>query len=377
MRSTAAYEKDASLEATEIQAALGHEITEAAVLRTLMDLWGGLRVMPVYSEDGPTRWELTQTRFEDALTAANKIAQTTGLSVLVALYLESVLAATPEEIETFLSPLTARSKVREVVNGLAATRQLVIVPVGTQTMYHVAGTLPEFAEPEPAPIETAPIPRTDRVRPGIRPAREERGPERRPSFTRDRAGARPRTGPPSRERFAAGGSERPPRRKPFGAGGGDRPPFRKFGEGGPRSNYPRREEGAGGERKPFAKRPFGQRSYDKPARPSEAGGAEERTEFRSGGGKFPPKKFGTGKFPAKKFGAPKKFGTERGKFPPKKFDGGKARPWKGGDARPSRPASSEGRPAHSSGRSGRSPTAQTCTSGWGRRRNGWRISRVH
>ena len=388
-------EDGASLEATEIQAGLGHEITESAVLRGLMDLWGGLKVMPLYAEGGPTRWELTQKRFGDALTAANKIAQTTGLSALVSLYLESVIAATPEEVETFLSPLTARSKVREVVNGLAATRQIAIVPVGTQTMYHVAGSLPEFAEPEPvAPSEPVARPTFNRERPSRqrltpeRPTREPRDSERRPTFGRGRVGERPRTGPP-RDRFAAAGSDRPrprsaggarpgaggsgrplrsgtdsrgnypPRRKQFGASAGrpprprdegDRPPFRKFEEGKPRTDYPRREEGAGGDRKPFTKRPFGQRPDSRPS------GGEGRADFRPGGGKFPPKKFEAGgrNYPPKKFGTgggkfpAKKFGAGGGKFAPKfgkpKFDTGKPRPWKGEGTRPPRSEGSEGRP---------------------------------
>jgi len=387
-------EDRASLEVTEIQAALGREITEAAALRGLMELWSGLRVMPVYTAGEPTRWELTQTRFADLLNAANKIAQTTSLSVLVSLYLESVLAATPEEVETFLSPLTSRSKVRDVVNGLAATRQISIVPVGTQTMYHVTGSLPEFAEPEPpAPSEVVTRPSFDRDR----PSREERSPERRLSFGRDRTGERPRTGP-SRDRFAASGSDRPrprpaggarpggagrssgrplrtgtdprgnypPRRKQFGAnaGGpprpraeGDRPPYRKSGEGKPSGNYPPRK-GADGERK-FPKRPFGQRPFnkasdsagpssaghssarpgsarsDRPARPYGARNAEDRPRFdsRGGGGKFPPKKFGADgdKFPPKKFGKPKFERSSKPKFGAGKFGAG--RPG-GGEKRP-------------------------------------------
>ena len=393
----ALLEDGASLEPTEIQAGLGHEISEAAVLRTLMDLWGGLRVLPHYEENGPTRWDLAQTRFEDALNAANKIAQTTGLSALVSLYLESVLAATPEEIETFLSPLTARSKVREVVNGLAATRQLAIVPVGTQTMYHIAGSLPEFAEPEPV-APAAPVARPTFTR--ERPSREARDTQRRPAFGGDRA-ERPRTGT-SRERFAASGSDRPrprpeggsrpggsrsggarsggsgrgsserplrtgtdsrgnypPRRKQFGANAGcpprpraegDRPAYRKFEEGKPQRNYPRREEGAGGDRKPFTRGPAGQRPYGKPAGPYGAASAEGRSDARSGGGKFPPKKFGTGggKFP------PKKFGAGGGKFSPRKFGGakfdtGRPRPRKDGENRPTRAEGSEGRPFSPSG----------------------------
>ncbi|MGA7318018.1 MAG: hypothetical protein WBX22_29090 [Silvibacterium sp.] len=367
-------EKGTSLEATEIQASLGREVTEAAVLRGLTELWSALRVMPVYAAHGaanePTRWELTQTRFSDALTAANKIAQTTALSALVSLYLESVLAASADEVETFLSPLTSRSKVREVVNGLAATRQVSLIPIGVQTMFHIAGSLPEFAELEPAADA---LPETQPRFEGERPFRKPGDADRRPPFKRDRL----RTGPRP-ERFAAGGaraagrggagrsSERPPRKGTDSQG--NYPPRRKqFGAnaGGPARPRPggdrpyRKPED--GERPSFTRRPFEKRSFDRPARPYAGRGAEgdrpprrhssprtsERTSsgelrpgtgrpgFRSGvGGKFPPKKFGPPKSGPKNFGA-KNFGSDR------------PRPWKGADAstpRPPRPAGSGDRP---------------------------------
>ncbi|HEX3472174.1 MAG TPA: hypothetical protein VHT28_13405 [Silvibacterium sp.] len=386
-------EKGASLEATEIQASLGREVTEAAVLRGLMELWSALRVTPVYAGSGaangaakePTRWELTQARFSDTMNAANKIAQTTALSALVSLYLESVVSASADEVETFLSPLTSRSKVREVVNGLAATRQVSLIPVGMQTLFHITGSLPEFAEPEPAPAlpETPPRPRFERER----PFRETGGPERRPSFTRDRPRQdRPRTGPRP-ERFAAGsaraagrggagrggagrGSERPlregtdsrgnypPRRKQFGANAGGAPRPRTGGDRPYRKPPVLRPED--GERPSFTRRPFEKRPFDKPARPYAGRGAggdrpprrhssprtSERTSsgqlrpgagrssFRAGGGKFPPKKFGPPKSGPKNFG-PKNLGSDR------------PRPWKGADAstsRPLRPAGSGDRP---------------------------------
>lgn len=48
----------------------------------------------------------------------------------------------------FLAPLTARSKVREVLRGLVATRQVHSLALGHAPHFYVAGTLPEFA---PAP----------------------------------------------------------------------------------------------------------------------------------------------------------------------------------------------------------------------------------
>ena len=52
-----------------------------------------------------------------------------------------------EEVELFLAPLTARSKVREVLRGLVATRQVHTMSVGHAPHYYVAGTLPEFTPP--------------------------------------------------------------------------------------------------------------------------------------------------------------------------------------------------------------------------------------
>ena len=52
-----------------------------------------------------------------------------------------------EEVELFLAPLTARSKVREVLRGLVATRQVHTISLGHAPHFYVAGTLPEFAEP--------------------------------------------------------------------------------------------------------------------------------------------------------------------------------------------------------------------------------------
>ena len=52
-----------------------------------------------------------------------------------------------EEVEMFLAPLTARSKVREVLRGLVATRQVHTISMGHAPHFYVAGTLPEFSAP--------------------------------------------------------------------------------------------------------------------------------------------------------------------------------------------------------------------------------------
>lgn len=147
------------MSAAELAQELGREVTEAAILRSLSELWSQLRVLPLLSQgEGVTLWELTTRRFTKAIKAGANAGQPTALSALVSLYLAQVLMATEEEITTFLSPLTARSRVREVLHALVGARQLETVVIEGKTLLHIPGTLQVFgavAAEEEAPVEGA------------------------------------------------------------------------------------------------------------------------------------------------------------------------------------------------------------------------------
>jgi hypothetical protein len=135
----------ANLTAAQIRDALGREVTETAVLRALHELWKQLRIIPVVPEVGaPALWQPLRQRFQKAIAEGASTSQVTAISVLASIYLQAVIAASMEDVEMFLSPLTSRSKIREVVRGLAATRQVHSTSMGHSPMYYVAGTLPEF-----------------------------------------------------------------------------------------------------------------------------------------------------------------------------------------------------------------------------------------
>jgi hypothetical protein len=323
-------EKEGSQTSAEIQSALGRELTEAAVLRGLMELWSNLRVLPEYESGAPTRWSLTQTKFKDSLAAAGRLSQTAALSALVSLYLESVIAATNEEIETFLSPLTSRSRVRDTVIGLTATRQLAMTPMGTQSMIHLTGGLPAFAEPEveekPAGAEAAETPHkprladraprgTDRERKPYERKTGDRKTGERKTFGRKTVEGRS-TRPAGASR-SSDGEKKPFERKPF--------------------------ERKTGERKPFGARPaFGKKPFDKTARPFRRDSAKPADGERPAGGERPSFRpaarsgFDAGRSGSPRTGAPRT-GSARtgagGKFPPKRFGSkpggsfGKDRPW--------------------------------------------------
>jgi hypothetical protein len=133
---------------TKLTHSLGREVTEAAVLRAITELWQQLRIIPVVSAPGQSaQWQLLRTRFQKAIAEGASTSQVTAISVLASIYLQAVIAAGMEEVEIFLAPLTARSKVREVLRGLVATRQVHTLSMGHAPLFYVAGTLPEFAVP--------------------------------------------------------------------------------------------------------------------------------------------------------------------------------------------------------------------------------------
>jgi RhoGEF, Guanine nucleotide exchange factor for Rho/Rac/Cdc42-like GTPases len=125
---------------------LGREVSEQAVLRAITELWQQLRIIPVISAPGSTpKWQLLRVRYQKAIAEGASTSQVTAISVLASIFLQAVIAATMEDVELFLAPLTARSKVREVIRGLVATRQVHTISLGHAPHFYVAGTLPEFS----------------------------------------------------------------------------------------------------------------------------------------------------------------------------------------------------------------------------------------
>ncbi len=249
--------------AVEIREELGRELTEAAVMRALVELWTTLRAAPEYTAGEATTWSLMRDRYPREMAAGANTAQTTGLSALISLYLRQAVAATLEETEIFLSPLTARSRIREVLHGMLATRQFGTMPLGVQTLLYLEGTLPEFAEQEPAsPVEAAAetkfAPDTDKEKPG---QMLKRGP-RRESQTEFRRDSRSQPGREFR-----------------------RQPQHPFGPRPERAGRPERGEPRDfdrGKKKPF--RPGQKPQWKRGAKPYR--GPEERREFRKPGSKL-------------------------------------------------------------------------------------------
>ncbi len=152
------------LSSSDLAHHVGNQITEPAVLRALTELWSQLRVIPVPQVDGSaTLWELSTSRFTKQIKAGANAGQPSALSALISLYLGQAAGATEDEIETFLSPLAPRSRVRDVTHALMGARQLETLVVSGKTLLHVAGDLPAFAAAVPPPATDAPTESGSRI----------------------------------------------------------------------------------------------------------------------------------------------------------------------------------------------------------------------
>jgi hypothetical protein len=148
-----ALSRRGALSAYDLTTEVGKEVTEAAVLRALGELWTHLRVLPLAQPDGAaTLWELSSARFTKQIKAGANAGQPSALSALISLYLGQAVVAAEDEIESFLSPLASRSRIRDVIHALLAARELDTIAIEGRTMLHVAGALPAFLAP--AVVET-------------------------------------------------------------------------------------------------------------------------------------------------------------------------------------------------------------------------------
>jgi hypothetical protein len=288
-------------------------------------------------------WELAGARFTKQIKAGANAGQPSALSALISLYLGQAIVATEDEIESFLSPLAPRSRIRDVIHALLSARELDTIAVDGRTMLHVAGALPSFLAPVSRPAAAEPH--------AIAAADAEPATEASKATDADSSGETParitKFVPPPRKigtgylakakpsKFAAKAFDRsrPPAAKPGGAEAGfsARPKFK--------SAFKPRAESAPApdrERRPFRKAA----GFDKPWQ-------EDKPRRFS---KPPEREGGDARPPRKTFSKPGTFGRKREGFAGKpSFDRESRPPRRDFAARPDRSERGE-RPAASGSR---------------------------
>lgn len=128
-------QKNGPVSKEHIRELVGRGLSIPALDRALLELWSILKITRVdYRADEGVFWDVLYRWSPKAVKEGLQISEPEAISALVSKYLETVVACSHEELESFLGHLTSRSKVREAVNALLAARELSFVSVGTRTL---------------------------------------------------------------------------------------------------------------------------------------------------------------------------------------------------------------------------------------------------
>jgi hypothetical protein len=122
---------------------LGKGISVPALDKSLAELWSKLRITRVdYDQHQGASWDALYRWAPDAVAEGVNCSVNAALSALISKYLDCVIAADQQELESFFGNFVARSRVREATNALLAARELTFVHVGSRSLIQVTQAQP-------------------------------------------------------------------------------------------------------------------------------------------------------------------------------------------------------------------------------------------
>jgi len=117
---------------------LGRGVSAAALARSLAELWFKLRITRVdYKRGEGASWDVLYRWAPDAVREGIELSVAEALSALLTKYLDCVIAADQEELESFFGNFVSRSRVKEAVKALLGARELEFVRVGNRSLLKI------------------------------------------------------------------------------------------------------------------------------------------------------------------------------------------------------------------------------------------------
>jgi hypothetical protein len=142
-----AIRRDGPISKQKLVGALGGSVSEAALDRSLAELWSKLRITRVdYNPGEGAFWDVLYRWAPEAVREGVGLSVGEALSALVTKYLDCVIAADQQEVETFFGSIVPRSRVKDAIKALLAARELSFVHVGGRSLIQVT---PPRAVPGP------------------------------------------------------------------------------------------------------------------------------------------------------------------------------------------------------------------------------------
>ena len=118
---------------------LGGSISFVALDHALGELWSKLRITRVdYKPEEGAFWDVLYRWAPDAVREGIELSVGAALSALLSKYLDCVIAADLQEVESFFGNFVPRSRVKEAVNALQAARELDFIRVGNRSLIQLA-----------------------------------------------------------------------------------------------------------------------------------------------------------------------------------------------------------------------------------------------
>ena len=91
-----------------------------------------------YSASEGASWDVLYRWAPQAVREGVELSVASALTALLTKYLDCVVAADQQEVESFFGNFVPRSRVKEAVNTLLAARELEFMRVGTRSLLQIA-----------------------------------------------------------------------------------------------------------------------------------------------------------------------------------------------------------------------------------------------
>jgi len=146
-----AYEiirRDGPISKHKLLESLGGGLSAAAVDKSLAELWSKLRITRVdYRLGEGVYWDVLFRWSPEAVREGIGLSVAESLSALLSKYLDCVIAADQQELETFFGNVVPRSRIREAIKALLAARELSFVHVGNRSLIQITPAKSETVDP--------------------------------------------------------------------------------------------------------------------------------------------------------------------------------------------------------------------------------------
>src|SRR5271156_5110081 len=120
--------RDGPISKQKLLEAVGGGASAPALDKSLGELWSRLRITRVdYKPGEGAVWDVLYRWSPDAVREGISLSVAEALSALISKYLDCVVAADQQELETFFGNFVPRSRIKEAVNPLLAARELSFV----------------------------------------------------------------------------------------------------------------------------------------------------------------------------------------------------------------------------------------------------------